>query len=247
MGMSIAYLLEEIGKRLPSSRETRTAGHGSDGTSRWSAVTQQLKARFDSKDWIADDVRHITLLGKRDDAWSRMAVAWGIASIPGVHNHNVRALCAMIRCIDDMEPDQSVMVLERMDAGRSSNLVKMLREATDTVPSDAPNRVMAQCMVLAHIVDRLADSNNHFRLLTLNYRFELYLRILNQYARGFALVDPCEPPSPPSRQVDLEVTQNRGIWWSLVQTQAYRLFHIYQLGNMNIRGSISEGERLFLR
>ncbi|KAJ2915905.1 hypothetical protein MD484_g4512, partial [Candolleomyces efflorescens] len=201
-GMSIAYALEKLFN--PTAN-----GAGGNGTSLWNSIATQLKNRFDSKDWAGEDVRHISLLRSRNEAWTRTAVAWGIASIPAVHRHNVRALCAMIRCIEDMKSNQSVIVWERLDAEGDETLREAVdetwREGKDPELSEAERErgeMMARYMVLVSIIDLLASRSDNIRLLTLNYRFELFLRILNQFARGFTLADPRGSSDPVNGQVE---------------------------------------------
>ncbi|KAJ2928221.1 hypothetical protein H1R20_g8876, partial [Candolleomyces eurysporus] len=233
----------------PHSTEVGFAGI-LPSSSWWKKIAQLLKARFKSTDWHADDVRHVTsarmlasVASIRGRAWSHRGVAWGLASAPKMHRHNVLALCAMVGCIGDMEPDQWEVLLEKMDAKKSHTLVLMLRSIPDTDRESkrAPDRVMAQNLTLAYVLDYLAENNAQFRLLTLNYRFELLLRTLNQYAEDFMIV---KPDVSPSGQVDPHQPQNdtsaRARWWGLIKKQVSRFFDVYQFGNTNTRESIQE-------
>ncbi|RXW21343.1 hypothetical protein EST38_g4512 [Candolleomyces aberdarensis] len=209
----------------------------------WKKIAQLLKDRLKSTDWHADDVRHVTstrMLASvpsiRGRAWSRRGVAWGLASAPKMHRHNVLALCAMVGCIGDMEPDQWEVLLEKMDAKKSRALVLMLGGITDTESKRTPDRVMAQNLTLAYVLDYLSENNAQFRLLTLNYRFELLLRTLNQYAEDFLIV---KPDASASAQVNSDNdTSARAKWWGLIKKQVPRLCTVYQFSDTNTRESI---------
>ncbi|RXW21337.1 hypothetical protein EST38_g4514 [Candolleomyces aberdarensis] len=215
-------------------------------STRWRMI---LKAQFKSKDWQADDVRHITATRMlyfkpkarlRVPTCSYRGIAWGLGSILRKHRHSGLALCVVIRYIGDMQPDHCGAVLEKMDAKKSRNLVAMLRSIKDTESGlAAPDHVMAQSLTLAHILDFLSENNAQFRLLTLQYRFELFLRTLNQYAEDFLIVEPSATgqvdPGDPRHD-----TSDRARWWGLIQKQVRRLFDAYQLGNTNTLESIPE-------
>ncbi|KAJ2928220.1 hypothetical protein H1R20_g8875, partial [Candolleomyces eurysporus] len=197
--------------------ETTQAG---DVLSGWlSKIVQQFDHRFKSKDWLADDVRHVTPAPAKSRSsgpaqstsprptaksptpqsttgsptqqptaeaptqqptaesptqqptakspipqpppgrWYK-GVAWELASVPRTHLHNVEALCAFIRCIGDMNPDQWALMLKGILDKKSldSDLVKML-EKTPSSPKNAPGCVMGQNLTLASTLDYLADRN----------------------------------------------------------------------------------------
>ncbi|RXW21344.1 hypothetical protein EST38_g4513 [Candolleomyces aberdarensis] len=226
-------------------------------------IAQQFRPRVKAKDWHADDVRHVTSTRPSSGSsgpsflparWYK-GVAWELASVPKTHLHNVQALCAFVRCIGDMDPDQWALMLEGMGAkqGRDRDLVGMLRKTSSSPsPENASGCVMGQNLTLAFTLDHLAENNVQFRWLTINYRFELVLRMLCQYAKDF--MPPTDDDNPPEnkstekvespKKEGLNDTSDRARWWALVQQQMLKFTSAYRFHTKEARDLIPPSKPL---
>jgi hypothetical protein len=222
---------------------------------RWWDSAQRFQNSLTAEDWLTDDSVYVSATLDRVDPstgsvrasamWTK-GVALGLASVPRRYLRNIPALCAMIHCVHDSNPDQWEMMLERIDSVRTRCLVELLRNG------GTRRLVMGRCLTLAYVLDHSAECNSQFRSITLSYRFELFLRTLNQFLEDCIPIHHGESPGnesqsqAPGHPSDHSNDTAEGMkWWELIRSQAIHLNLAYQFGETNMGKSIPEGEPLF--